>query len=476
MKNTFAPINRIPPEVLTLIPDWDIYAREQCAIKLSHVCQAWRESFISRASLWTHFDCADADKTRVYLERSKSSPINLWLDGRGDLSLQDPLFRVIPHATGRLKYVHVHATPKTLQDITPHLSHPVPLLEYLSIQVDSTPQPENDHNPALTAALFSGDLSSLRELDLRGVGTELPWRKMDNLTSFTLGCTEGRISIRQFLDFFESAPRLREIKLHYATPTSGAQDGRLVSLACLKEMEILGNGPCSLLLNHLLIPVGAELETRVVLLGDRLEGHLPDSLDNLGNLSNFTKISLQFDGPSSNVQFTGPSGDVSMTSYVSAPRVNLTCLTLEYLARFDTSKVEWLEIDRGDPLSSRDYPYQALLPMQNLRTLTLSQCDNLYGFTSALHPSVNPLEPVVCPKLDELTLDLNTYADRFQANLWNVIGMAAMRASRGAKLKSVIINTDEDGFVRVGTSELKEHVLQVEYNVEADAQWWQHRW
>ena len=62
---------------------------------------------------------------------------------------------------------------------------------------------------------------------------------MTNLTSFILdNMPLGGVSVGQFLDFFESAPCLREIQLISATPTSGAQDGRLVSLACLMELSL----------------------------------------------------------------------------------------------------------------------------------------------------------------------------------------------------------------------------------------------
>ena len=62
---------------------------------------------------------------------------------------------------------------------------------------------------------------------------------MTNLTSFIPdNMPLGGVSVGQFLDLFESAPRLREIQLISATPTSGAQDGRLVSLACLTELSL----------------------------------------------------------------------------------------------------------------------------------------------------------------------------------------------------------------------------------------------
>ena len=58
VKNTFAPINRAPPEDLSLIP----YHRETDpgeSIRLTRVCRSWREMFVPRASLWTFLDCAN---------------------------------------------------------------------------------------------------------------------------------------------------------------------------------------------------------------------------------------------------------------------------------------------------------------------------------------------------------------------------------------------------------------------------------
>jgi hypothetical protein len=85
-KDRPAPINRIPPEILSLIPDFlDGPQKNRCVITLTHVCRAWREIFTSRSTLWTDFRCNSASKTKVYLERSKSSPINVSLRRHGSM-------------------------------------------------------------------------------------------------------------------------------------------------------------------------------------------------------------------------------------------------------------------------------------------------------------------------------------------------------------------------------------------------------
>jgi len=165
-RNRIAAINRIPPEILTLVPDfWDVDGRDENLIVLTHVRRAWREVFVSRPTLWTDLKCADLDKTRIYLERSKSSPINLSLNSNY-MVLSNPFFEFIPGATGRPKSLDIDVLPRALQLISRHLSHPTPLLEVLSIR--------SNWYPVLPSALFDGDLSSMRKLQLKYVRTELP--------------------------------------------------------------------------------------------------------------------------------------------------------------------------------------------------------------------------------------------------------------------------------------------------------------
>jgi hypothetical protein len=431
--------------------------RDEDVIALTHVCQAWREVFVSRSSLWTNFCCWELkpNKTRVYLERSKSSPIKLRLGWGGCLPPRDPFFQVVPHAISRLKSLIVHGTPGNLQDVTARLTRPAPLLEYLWIDGDCCG--EEERNPVLATTLFNGDLVSLRELHLQSVRTELPWRNMVNLTSFTLGHTlRDAIPIERLLDFFESAPHLRKIELRSATLTSHTQNGRLVSLDRLEKMDIIGNYPPSILLGYLMIPVGAELTTQVGLHDSPIENHLPRSLDNLRNLPGFTDIHLHIGEHFSRIRLSGPNGQVRMVPRTS--QLNTTSSMLDSLARFDTSGTKHLEIYRGHSLS-RIPPYRALLPMKHLRTLTLSRCTTPNIFIHALDPSASLSGIVVCPKLDELVLVLRRDGETLDVD--NVIEMAAARASRGAKLESIKI-IDHHERMQIDTLELEKHASHVE--------------
>ena len=98
LKNNFAPINRIPSEVFSLIPGhWEKDDRDKCLITLTHVCRGWRELLITHSSLWVRLNCTNADKTRVYIEHSKSRPLELSLYKHYATYLEDAFLLVVLH-------------------------------------------------------------------------------------------------------------------------------------------------------------------------------------------------------------------------------------------------------------------------------------------------------------------------------------------------------------------------------------------
>ena len=408
---------------------------------------------MSRSALWTFFDCKSGEKTRVYLERSRSSPIRLCFNWkRDDIPPHNPFLQIVPHATGRLKSLSIRGTQENLQVITPLLSYPAPLLERLSIDAEYGP----NRHAAIPSTLFNGEFPSLRTLHLNSVCTELPWRNIINLTSFSLINTPpGAVSVEGLLDFFESAPYLREVVLWFVTPTTGVQHGRLVSLAYLKSMQINHSGPASVLLDHLLIPVGVELETSGELVSSLVGEVLPRSLNNLKNFSNFTAIQLIPTEMFLHMTFSGPNGKVS--THLMTSRADRTTFSIESLTQLDTSKTERFEIQDGE-IVSWDLLYQTYLSMANLRTLTLDHCRNPHTFIDVLQPGMNSSEVMVCPRLEEFSLVLAFWG---VFDITRLIEVVAARAWRGKKLRTIgIVNKGEDDF---DVSELGKYVWNVEY-------------
>ena len=97
--------------------------------------------------------------------------------------------------------------------------------------------------------------------------------------------------------------------------------------------------------------------------------------------------------------------------------------------------------------------------MKHLRTLTFSRCTSPDIFIHALDPIMSPSGDVICPRLEDLVLVLRLKGKRL--DIKRVIEMAAARASRGVKLKSVkIVGQDES--MRIDALELRKHVSHVE--------------
>ena len=400
-KNTFASINRIPPEVLSLIAHLrDKEDTDENLIALTHVCRSWREIFISHASLWTNLDCTVFDKTRVYLKRSKTSPLDIYLDEEDFLN--DAFLLTVPHLN-RLGSLFLSGPPDALPRLIKYLGSPSPLLRKLSLSVDGSEE------VVLQDTFFGGDLSSLRELRLDGVITNLAWENMSNLGTFVLlNVSADKISVTQLLNFFERAPLLHSIRLQAALPSSSnAPPGRVVPLPNLKYLIIIALRLHTTLLNHLLIPTGAMITQAFPFTDTKspILFQLPKDLRNLQNISNVTSISIRFDsGPL--LLFEGPSGGhkiICIWKGQGRISTNIGPQVIRSLDAFGVSAVEKLTITHWQFTSpsvavDKSPIYRILHLMNSLRTLTLTACLNR-PFVLALNPKKNPLEWSYAPSL-----------------------------------------------------------------------------
>ena len=468
IKNSLAPINRIPPEVLSLIPDYcndDDDDADQDLITLTHVCRGWRDTFISRSSLWTQLDFMNVDKTRTYIQRSKSSPLELHLERDEDNTYRDDAFSLVTPHIHRIKSLTIYAD--ALPDALRYFNCRAPLLEELDIDLTSP------RAPVLNSALFGGDLSSLRALSLTRVVTNLPWKNLTNLTTFNLkSCRPGRGFVTRLLDFFENAPLLRTIMLEDSIPkSSNAPSRRIVLLPHLKILAITAKPAHSVLLNHLRIPPGASLVLKFSFGGERspLQDYLPETFANLRNLSNITTVNLNFAAAKKFVQLSGPSGRLRILAQWKDEEVSRYTMDRRILRSLDPlmlSTVQSLAVSKYKhprPANVKKCPvYRTLSSMDNLRTLVLTKCDNL-PFILALTPKENTSKLLLCPNLEELALYIKS---RTQFHLKRLVSMAKQRAARNAKLSSVTIV----GLGRLAPGKevfkLREHVTRVEYRID----------
>jgi len=465
MRNTFALVNRTPPEILSLIPDyWEDDHKDETLIKLTHVCRGWREIFISRPSLWTSLDCTDVDKTRVYAERSKYSPLQLRL---GQSYRAEAFLLAVPHIP-RLKTLVVSGDPtEILPALVEHFSCAVPLLDKLKISF------ARNQAPNLPEKLFNGDLSSLCELSLSGVTTPLPWRGLSNLTTFKLcHVPKDKILVTQLLDFFESAPHLRHIYIRDSIPnSSNAPAERVVILPYLEDLHIIAQPAHSILLDHLFIPDGASLCLEFKFSGKEppIQSYLPSS-EVLYNLSHITAANFCFGPERRFIQLHGPSGELCILGNWIRGHESLHAGTpkfIQTLDQFDISRIQSLAItlsgyrSRNSDITKWKI-YRILCRMDDLRILVLTQCKNL-PFIDVLNPDKNPDKIVLCSKLEEITLYVN-HPSEFHVD--ELLDMAEGRASRDAKLSAITIVSTDALAPTKKVFLLRKHVDYVEYKFD----------
>lgn len=327
VKNNFVPINRIPGAILSFIPS---YWERQCIdtdgdlVALIHVCRSWRRLFLSRPSLWARLDFTNVDKTKAYIKRSRPSPLEVTIfKNKEEFSLEDAFLLAIPHIK-RFKSLTIVGT-SDLQNLTRHLTLPAPSLEELTVDFS------RNLAPVLDNVLVNLGLLSLRTLILGGIITYLPWRNLQNLTTFKLRCSQNNIiTVTQLLDFLEGSPQLRDITLCDSIPaSSNAPVSRIVRLCCVKNLTIYGDLAHGILLSHLSIPTRTSLVLDFNFRGDKspLPAFLPRTNKNLKNLLCITTVNLYFGEGTRFVRLVGPGGELYMLGrWAPTPQIPLVSL------------------------------------------------------------------------------------------------------------------------------------------------------
>ena len=470
IKNTFPPIHRIPPELLSLIPQyWDEVYSYKNLVALTHVCQRWREIFIAHSSLWTHLECKHVEKTRAYIERSKSSPLEIALCEFGRLGddLKNAFLLVIPHIS-RVMSIKIVGSEDLFRTFTMHFSCPVPLLRHLDLYITWQPPPVLDNT------LFDCDLRSLRTLTMAGVVPHLPWKSLPQLTAFTLSrlVSTVELSVTRLLDLFSNAPLLSKIELHVISKSSDAPPGQVVSLLRLERFSMMTDErSTSTLLNHLLVPAGALLHLGLHFHGieSPLPKFLPKNPETLRNIHHITSAYLYFELTVFIIKLDRPSGGLNMrgcrADWTGPNTVVSERMILSSLDYFDTSKFQRLAITKyGVPTYDEfDESHHYLLGIMNgLRTLFLNQC-NALPFISALDPDRNPQKSVPCPKLEELVLFIR---DEGRFYVKELMDMVKGRASKGSELRSITVIGLKGVLVEEDVFKLRECVEHVECRFE----------
>lgn len=439
-------------------------------MSLTHVCRSWRAVFTSHPSLWTRLDCEDVHKTLVYVERSKSLPLEVTLTESGNISYHGDALLAAASQIDRIGSLVVYRYSRGLQDLLERFPLPAAALKELKIVLGGV----SASDAVIPGETFPRDPSSIRRLSLSGVVTSLPWRNLSNLTEFEF-CyhprSTGSPSAAELLDFLESAPLLRRVSLGKLLPADVvALPDRTVSLQNLERLTMDELPEDSTFLDHLSIPPGACLDLRFEFSG--LHGpQVPFCLNDgyFGNLSRITEVNLLLNVPFwARARLAGPSGELRM----DGRQVGESYPILLSLCEFNLAEVETLSVTGCPPSRHGDIEGSSafeLIPLtDNLRTLALIGVDHRW-FVQALTPRGNGTGAVVCPRLEELAL----YFERWErADTRRLAEMAKGRAKNGSELSFVRMVRWGGHLLRLEVPSVKKYVSRVECVAEDSPPGW----
>jgi hypothetical protein len=244
--NLLVPINRIPLDVLSLIPTH--LSSDRDAFRVSSVCHHWRRFFIQHAALWSRLrlTASTADfYMKTLLERSRGSVLDVIVPRYGssaDHVRAETLGLLPPHTQriGNLDFVHNHWAG--IQEFSEVVSGFLPLLQTLKIDVIYEPHWSGTWVMTPPSLLLFTGAKDLKEFCLHSAG--LPFLDhfiFPNLTTLELSAVpEEGFPTLQLLDFLETSPTLQtvDIKIGADVLLEDVPPGRVVTLSNVETFKL----------------------------------------------------------------------------------------------------------------------------------------------------------------------------------------------------------------------------------------------
>ncbi|KAF9783718.1 hypothetical protein BJ322DRAFT_1066791 [Thelephora terrestris] len=245
-RNTFSHINRLPFDILSLIP---IHLPSQKdRFRASFVCRHWRRTFLQRAESWSELDLSKGeDYVKTLLERAKGSQLVVNVGWSGHQEVPTSTMSLLSPHTNQIRDLGFGFAYHGWADIQRFIDNnpgPFPLLDTLTF--DLATQGHLGISEVMvppSTRLFSTavNLKNFRFYTTSAWTPPLSHFVFPNLVVFDFTVRPwGPFCALQLLDFLETSPMLQRLKINVMESTSlhGIPQERVVVLPNVKDIDV----------------------------------------------------------------------------------------------------------------------------------------------------------------------------------------------------------------------------------------------
>ena len=267
--NTFPKINRLPPEVLALIPSFLTAYKD--LVYTTHVCRHWRSTIIASPSLWSSpdNDAMHRDLVAVYMDRCGDTPLDVAFGSDFD---KNTLFldKIVLHSS-HIRKIRIPCLPwYHIAEISDAFDAPLPLLRDVDLSIGYDASPPPFQRPFLEGATH---LVSLHLSDYSMLPGTLLHFIIPTLTRLSLLFGDSRTPVvGEILEFLRTSPLIEDLCIHADTLLDASEENSTfpdrfqpVDLPHLRNIHFTWATPRSqhTLLAHIQYPSDCSVSMRV---------------------------------------------------------------------------------------------------------------------------------------------------------------------------------------------------------------------
>ena len=239
-RNSFIPINRIPLDILPLIPSH--LPSHNDRFRASFVCRHWRRTFLQHAELWSElFLSKGGEYVKTLLGRAKGSVLDVSTSSAAPLNT---MVLLSTHTRQIRRLDFLDGQWWNIQMFSEVNSGPFPLLRTLTIDISRESILDVLGNAPPLQPLFNDavNLKILRLYSKSMWSPSLTRLVFPNLTSFDFSTTQSEDFLASgLLDFLEASPMLRVVHMKIVADISfeAVSQERIVVLPNVESFNLV---------------------------------------------------------------------------------------------------------------------------------------------------------------------------------------------------------------------------------------------